>query len=113
MEQSHRADRIVGQEFLKNVVAVGQPLGENLEDLAAQSEDGVVVFLGRILHHRRGKLIWENIGPEEQRVLLGTLIVVWYILPNVEPLRGIGHQRHSLRQPASCITNITTTRRDR
>ena len=86
MEQSHCADRIVGQEFLEDVVAVGQPLGENLEDLAAQGENGVVVFFGRILHHRSRKLVGENIGPEEQRVLLGTLVVVWYILPNVEAL---------------------------
>ena len=86
MEQSHRADRIVGQEFLEDVVAVGQPLGENLEELAAQSKDGFVVFFGGILHHRSRKLVGEDIGPEEQRVLLGTLVLIWYVLSNVETL---------------------------
>lgn len=73
VEEPHDAHGIVGGELAEDAIAVGQALGEHLEHLEGQLEDGRVVGLGGLAELGDGEARGEDVLAQQARVCLGPL----------------------------------------
>lgn len=86
VQQAHDADGVVGHELVEDVVAVGKPLGQDLEHAHRQVQDRGVVSLGgqpEVAVGQRGR---EHVLAQQLRVRFHLVRLEGEVLADVEAL---------------------------